>query len=147
MLQDLRYGARMLTKNSGFTLIAVLSLALGIGLTTAIFSLAYSILLRALPYPNAERLVALSNNSSHPAAAGLTRLGASSADWMDWREQSKLFEDIALTRTVANFNLTGGSGCKEHVPRGICRRFSVCTLCLAACLQRRRLVETPNSQS
>ncbi len=105
--QDLRYGGRMLRKSPGWTAVMGATLALGIGLTTAVFSLAYGILLRALPYPNPERLVALHNNSSNPAAAGLSRLGASSADWRDWRAQSGLFEDIALTRMVTNFNLTG----------------------------------------
>jgi predicted permease len=112
--QDLRYGARTLSKIPGFTLIAVLSLALGIGLTTAIFSLAYSILLRALPYPDPERLVALSNTSSAAAAAGMSSVGVGSANWMDWRAQSRLFEDIALTRAGVNFNLTG-AGTPERV--------------------------------
>jgi predicted permease len=105
--QDLRYGLRMLRKSPGWTAIMGATLALGIGLTTAIFSLAYGILLRAMPYPDPDRLVALHNNSSNPAAAGIPRLGVCSADWLDWRAQSKLFEDIALTRMVTNFNLTG----------------------------------------
>ena len=82
------------------------TLALGIGLTTAIFSLAYSVLLRTLPYPAPERLVSLHSTSSNPIAAG-ARLGACSADWADWRAQSQSFEDIALTRMVTNFNLSG----------------------------------------
>ena len=115
--QDVRYGARMLMKNRGFTLIAVLSLALGIGLTTAIFSLAYSILLRALPYPEPARLVTLWLTNSAAAAANVSRFNANSANWMDWRAQSELFEDIALTRAVANFNLTG-DGPPERVQGG-----------------------------
>ncbi|HWN99399.1 MAG TPA: ABC transporter permease [Blastocatellia bacterium] len=115
--QDVRYGARMLTKNSGFTLVAGLSLALGIGLTTAIFSLAYSILLHALPYPNSERLVTLWLTNTAAAAANVSRFNANAANWMDWRAQSEMFEDIALTRPAANFNLTG-NGPPERVQGG-----------------------------
>ena len=104
--QDSRYGLRMLRKSPGWTAVMGATLALGIGLTTAIFSLAYSVLLRTLPYPAPERLVSLHSTSSNPIAAG-ARLGACSADWADWRTQSNSFEDIALTRMVTNFNLTG----------------------------------------
>ena len=114
---DLRYGARMLMKNPGFTLIAVLSLALGIGLTTAIFSLAYGMLLRALPYPDPDRLVTLWLTNTAAAAANVSRFNTNAANWMDWRAQSELCEDIALTRAVANFNLTG-DGPPERVQGG-----------------------------
>ncbi len=104
--QDLRYGARMFARNPGFTLIAGLSLALGIGLSTAIFSLTYSILLRALPYPGADRLATISLTNTVAAAAGFPRFSVT-VNWMEWRAQSQSFDDIALTRTAVNFNLTG----------------------------------------
>jgi predicted permease len=104
---DMRYGLRMLRKSPGWTAVMGATLALGIGLTTAIFSLAYSILLHALPYPDPERLVTLWLTNSAAAAANVSRFNANSANWMDWRAQSELLEDIALTRAGANFNLTG----------------------------------------
>jgi predicted permease len=81
--------------------------ALGIGLTTAILSLFYSILLHALPFPDPERLVTLWTTSSAAAKANVARFAVGAADWMDLRAQSKAFEDIALVKVVSNFNLTG----------------------------------------
>ena len=107
MFQDLRYGVRMLRKSPGWSAVMGATLALGIGLSTAIFSLAYGILLHALPYPNPDRLVTLWLTNTAAAAANVSRFNANAANWTDWREQSELFEDIALTRAASNFNLTG----------------------------------------
>jgi predicted permease len=107
LFQDFRYGLRMLGKSPGWTLIMGAMLALGVGLSTAIFSLSHGVLRRALPYPDADRLVGLSLGNTVAAAAGYTRFSVNSANWMDWREQSKTFEDIALTRNGVNYNLTG----------------------------------------
>ena len=117
MLQDLRYGVRMLRRSPGWAAVMSATLALGIGLTTAIFSLTYSILLRALPYPEPERLVTLWLTNSAAVAANVSRFNANAGNWMDWRAQTELFEDIALTRAVANFNLTG-DGPPERVQGG-----------------------------
>jgi predicted permease len=82
------------------------TLSLGIGLTTAVFSVAYSILLRPLPYSDSQRLVSLWTVAGDRSFSSIGRFNVGAANWKDWREQSKSFEDIALTRYV-NFNLTG----------------------------------------
>ena len=85
LLQDLRYGLRMLRLNPGFTLIAVLTLALGIGANTAIFSLVNGILLAPLPYREPDRLVRLIQSSP---SLGLPTWGLSQANFAAYREQS-----------------------------------------------------------
>jgi putative ABC transport system permease protein len=91
-LQDLRYGLRNLLKSSSFATVSVLTLALGIGATTAIFSIINAALLRPLPFPAADRLVAV--YSVNPAPTGGLWV-VSPADFKDWREQSKTFENLA----------------------------------------------------
>jgi putative ABC transport system permease protein len=99
--QDLRYGVRMLLKQPGFSLIAVITLALGIGANTAIFSMVDALLLHPLPYPEPERLVLLTNKTS-----GARRAGISYPNFSDWRERAQSFEGMASWR-VESFNLTG----------------------------------------
>lgn len=106
LFDDLQYGLRLLRRAPGWTAVVGATLALVIGLSTAIFSLTNSILLNALPYPEPERLVMLWDTSASAAAANVARFNPSSADWLDWRAQSQSFEDIALTK-ASNFNLTG----------------------------------------
>jgi predicted permease len=108
LLQDLRIGARMLWKNPGFTLIAVLTLALGIGANTAIFSLINSALIKSLPYPNADRLM---NLWEAPASGG--RGSISAGVYKDWRAQSRTFSQIALIKEL-RLNLIG-AGEPEHL--------------------------------
>jgi putative ABC transport system permease protein len=101
--QDLHYGLRVLRLNPGFTFIAVLTLALGIGANTAIFSLVYGILLRPLPYREPDRLVRLIQASPN---LGLQTWGLSQADFAAYREQNTSFESFALF-TNGGANLTG----------------------------------------
>jgi putative ABC transport system permease protein len=101
---DIRFGLRMLRKTPAWTLVVSLTLALGIGLSTAIFSVVYGVLLQPLPYPGADRLVAIWASA---AKEGYARFNVNAALWMEWRKRSTLLEDIALTRPIANFNLTG----------------------------------------
>jgi putative ABC transport system permease protein len=91
-MQDLRYGFRMLYKNPGFTAVALLALALGIGANTAIFSVVNSVLLRPLPYSDPSRLVMIWQN--HQQRGGPEREWASPADLRDFQEQTNSFEHI-----------------------------------------------------
>jgi predicted permease len=101
--QDLRYGLRTLRKSPGFTSVAVLTLALGIGANAAIFSVVNAVLLRSLPYRDPERLVELIGNVKR---ARVERRGTSMADYIDWRDQSRSFEAMALY-AGENVTLTG----------------------------------------
>src|SRR5688500_1259418 len=98
--QDIRYGARMLRKNPGFTTVAVLTLALGIGATTAIFSLINGVLLEPLPYEQPGQLVHLWEMRPDGEPGDV-----SSGAFMDWREHSTSFDGISATRGAAA-NLT-----------------------------------------
>jgi predicted permease len=103
--QDLRYGARMLMKKPGFTLISVLTLALGIGATTAIFSVVNAVLLRSLPFPEADRLLFVGQSFR-----GNGPFGAGEPKFMFWREHSQSFEALACYSSFggARGNLAGG---------------------------------------
>jgi putative ABC transport system permease protein len=103
LLQDLRFGARMLWKRPGFTAVAVLTLALGIGANTAIFSLVNAVLLKPLPYREPERLVMLWEDATR---IGFPQNTPAPANYVDWKAQTKSFEGMAATM-YASFNLTG----------------------------------------
>jgi putative ABC transport system permease protein len=102
--QDLRYGARMLWKTPGFTLIAVITLALGIGANTAIFSVVNAVLLNPLPYTEPERLTLVWTTLEK---IGLKQNWVSEPEVLDFREQSKLFESFSVVN-AGSASLTGG---------------------------------------
>ena len=102
MFNDLRYAFRQLLKNPGFTTVAVLTLALGIGATTAVFSVVYAVVLRPLPFPESEQLVALWTQTPR-----FERLPMAAANHRDLKTQNTVFEDIAILSALANYNLTG----------------------------------------
>jgi putative ABC transport system permease protein len=93
LLHDLRFGARMLAKSPNFTLIAVLTLALGIGANITIFSVVNAVLLRPLPYPEADRLVYL---WSEAPMQNIRERASAYANFSEWRNQNKSFEDLAV---------------------------------------------------
>src|SRR5947209_10780955 len=103
IVQDVRYGLRGLRKAPGFTAAAVLTLALGIGATSAIFSVFYMVLLKPLPYHDPSRLVMISTET--PAFPGF-RLGVSSLDYAELKAASHAFEGLAMYQTSRS-NLSG----------------------------------------
>ncbi len=107
--QDLRYGARMLLKNPGFTLIAIVTLSLGIGANTAIFSVINSVLLSALPYPQPEQLAMVwCDNRRQGIPDDIT----SYPNFVDWRDRNKTFQGMAGV-TDDTYNLTGAGEPEE----------------------------------
>ncbi len=102
--QDIQYGVRLMRRTPGFAAAAILTVALGIGATTAMFSVLYGVVLQPLPYREATRLV---NLWSTAIKRGFPRAFVGMANVYDWRARNHVFEDIAALRAVANFNLTG----------------------------------------
>jgi hypothetical protein len=96
LLRDLRYAARQLRKSPGFTVTAVLTLALGVGATTAIFSCVYGLLLKSLPFADADRIVAMSE--THPQIKG--GIVATYPDYEAWRKQQTSFSQVAAYSTL-----------------------------------------------
>ena len=103
LIKDLRFAARILQKHAGFTLVAIVTLAVGIGANTAIFSLVNSILLRPLPYRDPDRLVRMIQSSPK---LQLPTWGVSQADFAAYRDQNRSFESVALFNSTGT-NLTG----------------------------------------
>jgi len=104
LFADIRFASRQLIKNPGFAIIAVSTLALGIGANTAIFSVINAVLLRPLPYPNADRIMVLSE-SAGPGQEFAVAL----PDYLDWKNENTVFEELAVTHKESR-NLSGIPG-------------------------------------
>src|SRR5215210_2474674 len=104
LMQDLRYGVRMLAKSPGFTAVIVLALALGIGANTAIFSVVNAVLLRPLPYDEPDQLVLIETNNPQQK---IKQAPTSLPDFLDWSDQQSAFQQIAAFSRWSTV-LTGG---------------------------------------
>src|SRR5499427_4247845 len=104
MLDDLRFAFRQLLKHPSFTLIAIFALALGIGANTAIFSVVNAVLLRPLPYPDADKLIVVRERSHNFEWGSVGYM-----NWLDWHAGQRSFDGLALVRRE-NFNFSKGAG-------------------------------------
>src|SRR5688572_14890589 len=103
LIKDIKYGIRGLLKRPGFTAIALITLALGIGANTAIFSVVNAVLLRPLQFKDPEQLVIVWEDASF---AGFPRNTPAPANFIDWKTQNQSFTDMAASAEVS-FNITG----------------------------------------
>ena len=115
LLQDLRYSVRKLANKPGFTSVATFTLAVGIGASTAIFSVVHAVLLRSLPYSHADRLVMVWENNERrgPEQQNVINLG----NFFDWKAQNHFFADLAAF-IDRNTKLTS-DGEPEEIPTQI----------------------------
>jgi putative ABC transport system permease protein len=110
LIHDLRYGIRALARSPGFTIVAVLTLALGIGANSAIFSVVQWVLLRPLPFADPDRLVLI---AEHNLSKGWERFAVSPANFLDWRERCQTFDSLAIANGVSLTLL--GTGAPERL--------------------------------
>jgi putative ABC transport system permease protein len=120
LIQDLRYGARTLLKKPSFALVAVTTLALGIGANTAIFSVVNAVLLRPLPFKDQDRVVVAWNRGAEAAGGDRTPLAVT--DLLDWRTQSKSFANVSAYQQ-RYFNYTGGDSPERVRGAGVAADF------------------------
>jgi putative ABC transport system permease protein len=104
ILRDVSYSVRVLLKSYAFTIVVILTLAIGIGANTAIFSFANGILLRPLPYPQSDRLAALDETA---LKRGIDSMSVAYPNFLDWREQNTVFEGIGAYLGTSRFSLSG----------------------------------------
>src|SRR5689334_19017125 len=102
LFQDLRYGLRMLIKNPGFTIVAVITMALGIGANTALFSVVNGVLLKSLPFKDPDRLISVLETNAKIPPPGAS---CSTLNFRDWKEQNHAFEMLSARQPFIG-NLT-----------------------------------------
>src|SRR6476659_6909985 len=110
VFEDARYSLRLLTKSPAFTFVVLLTLALGIGANTAIFSFANGILLRPLPYPQSDRLVVVDETAPK---RNVTSMSVSYPNFLDWQQQNTVFEGIGVYFGTNRFALSGNGQPEE----------------------------------
>ena len=108
MIQDLIYGLRWLRKHPGFTALSVLTLAAGIGVNTAMFSVVHAVLLKPLPYAEPDRIVWMAESGSE-----VTNRWVSYLNFNDWRARNQVFESMSAFRGLST-NMTGTDQAAEH---------------------------------
>ena len=116
LIQDVRYGARVLSKSPGFALVSVLTLALGIGANTAIFSVVSAVLVRPLAYPEAERLVKVWEDESSTGLSAQATVAP--GNYFDWKSQNQTLAEMSASEFRA-FNLTGGGEPERVIANGV----------------------------
>jgi len=113
LAQDLRYALRQLRKSPGFTSVTIITLALGIGATTAIFSVVDTVLLHSAPYAKSAELVAIAEKAPMMAPGEISAV--SPGDFIDWQAQAPVFAGVAAYQSWEFHALTGGSGDPDEV--------------------------------
>ena len=130
ILQDLRHGARMLVKNPGFTLVAVASIGIGVGVNAAMFSLADGLVLRPLQVPRAGEIVAVSAIAPRATESFITNRQLSYPDYADLRDQARSFDGLlAYGITVASFATSGTSRPRASSGSSSAATSSTCSIC------------------
>ena len=118
--QDLRYGLRSLLRNPGFSAVAILALALGIGPNSAIFTVVNAVLLKPLPMPEPDRVMMIWQTL---LKSGFDQLPATGADYLDWKQQSHSFENMSAAFAIPEYGLNiSGTGEPERVAAAMCSK-------------------------
>lgn len=112
VMQDFRYAVRQIRRAPGFAAIAVITLALGIGANTSIFSVVNAVLLRSLPFPDADRLVRVWHTPPQSSFPGISTFSISPANFLDWQKQNHVFSSMAIYG-FGGFTLTGGDKAEQ----------------------------------